>query len=168
MPPPDYSTTFQLKLDEISTFRRELQGEYHAEYERALVDVKEDLMEKEGPELTENMKDEIREWFNKEKEEQGKFPDYPSDEEGGSALIFNPESIQNLDSDGEGGKSKDDKGKKEEKKEQGEEEEEKGYRLGPSDFLSSLKDGEKEFTGNIKFLYFKKIIDLCPNISIFL
>ena len=67
MPPPDYSTTFQLKLDEISTFRRELQVEYHAEYERALVDVKEDLMEKDGPELTENMKDEIRGWFNKEK-----------------------------------------------------------------------------------------------------
>ena len=41
--------------------------EYHAEYERALVEVKDDLMEKEGPDLTENMKDEIRDWFNKEK-----------------------------------------------------------------------------------------------------
>ena len=41
--------------------------EYHAEYERALVEVKDDLMEKEGPELTETMKDEIRDWFNKEK-----------------------------------------------------------------------------------------------------
>ena len=29
-----------------------------------------------------------------------------------------------------------------------EEEEEKGFRLGPSDFLDSLKSGEKEFTGN--------------------
>ena len=44
-----------------------LQVEYHAEYERALVDVKEDLRETEGPDLTENMKGEIREWFNKEK-----------------------------------------------------------------------------------------------------
>ena len=67
MPPPDYSTAFQLKLDQISHFRRELQVEYHAEYERALVEVKDDLMEKEGPELTETMKDEIRDWFNKEK-----------------------------------------------------------------------------------------------------
>ena len=40
MPPPDYSTAFQLKLDQISHFRRELQVEYHAEYERALVEVK--------------------------------------------------------------------------------------------------------------------------------
>ena len=44
-----------------------LQVEYHAEYERALVDVKDDLREAEGPDLTENMKGEIREWFNKEK-----------------------------------------------------------------------------------------------------
>lgn len=67
MPPPDYSTVYQHKLEEINQFRRELQVEYQAEYERALVDVKEDLIEKEGPDLTENMKDEIREWFNKEK-----------------------------------------------------------------------------------------------------
>ena len=87
-------------------------------------------------------------WFDNEilyREEQGKFPDYPSDEEGGSALIFNPDSVHAVDSDGEGIK-KEEKGKKEEKKE-GEEEEEKGFRLGPSDFLTNLKDGEKEFTG---------------------
>ena len=27
------------------------------------------------------------------REEQGKFPDYPSDEEGGSAAIFHPETV---------------------------------------------------------------------------
>ena len=58
---------YQQKLEEINQFRRELQVEYQGEYERALVDVKEELIEKEGPDLTENMKDEIREWFNKEK-----------------------------------------------------------------------------------------------------
>ena len=67
MPPPDYSTVYQEKLEEINQFRRELQVEYQGEYERALVDVKEELIEKEGPDLTENMKDEIRDWFNKEK-----------------------------------------------------------------------------------------------------
>ena len=52
-----------------------------------------------------------------------------------------------LDSDGETKKEgKEEKGKKEEKKE-GEEEEEKGFRLGPSDFLDSLKGGEKQFSG---------------------
>ena len=162
MPPPDYSTVYQQKLEEINQFRRELQVEYQGEYERALVEVKEELIEKEGPDLTENMKDEIRDWFNKERlsttliyltkpsptvcrEDQGKFPDYPSDEEGGSALIFNPESVLPCDSDGEGIK-KDEKGKKEEKKE-GEEEEEKGFRLPPSDFLDGIKTGEKTFNG---------------------
>ena len=85
------------------------------------------------------------------REDQGKFPDYPSDEEGGSALVFNPDLVVQ-DSDGEGIK-KDDKGKKEEKKE-GEEEEEKGFRLGPSDFLNSLKDGDKTFTGLVYFRFF--------------
>lgn len=78
------------------------------------------------------------------REDQGKFPDYPSDEEGGSALIFNPDLVIH-DSDGEVIKTGD-KGKKEEKRE-GEEEEEKGFRLGPSDFLNSLKDGDKTFSG---------------------
>jgi hypothetical protein len=27
------------------------------------------------------------------REEQGKFPDYPSDEEGGSAAVFHPETV---------------------------------------------------------------------------
>ena len=67
MPPPDYSTVYQEKLEQINQFRRELQVEYQGEYERALVEVKEELIEKEGPDLTENMKDEIRDWFNKEK-----------------------------------------------------------------------------------------------------
>ena len=131
-----------------------------------MVDVKDELREKEvktnhfeklfrhfdlkrnmhhqGPDLTETMKDQIRNWFAKEKEEQGKFPEYPSDEEGGSNLIFNPDAVVH-DSDGETAR-RDEKGKKDEKKE-GEEEEEKGFRLGPSDFLTSLKEGDKTFSG---------------------
>ena len=94
--------------------------------------------------MTETMKDQIRNWFAKDKEEQGKFPEYPSDEEGGSNLIFNPDAVIQ-DSDGETTR-RDEKGKKDEKKE-GEEEEEKGFRLGPSDFLTSLKEGDKTFSG---------------------
>ena len=107
------------------------------------------------------------------REEQGKFPDYPSDEEGGSALIFHPgrqlffhlfifhvyfsspETVHALDSDGETTKGKEEKGKKEEKKE-GEEEEEKGFRLGPSDFLDSLKGGEKDFTGKTNLVHVRQ------------
>ena len=82
--------------------------------------------------MTETMKDQIRNWFAKDKEEQGKFPEYPSDEEGGSNLIFNPDAVIH-DSDGETTR-RDEKGNKDEKKE-GEEEErgersEKGKRRG--------------------------------------
>ena len=77
--------------------------------------------------------------------------------------MFNPDLVVQ-DSDGEGIK-KDDKGKKEEKKE-GEEEEEKGFRLGPSDFLNSLKEGDKTFTGLGYFHYVfiiseREIISIC-------
>ena len=41
--------------------------EYQGEYERALVEVKDELRETEGPDLNEGMKDQIRGWFNKEK-----------------------------------------------------------------------------------------------------
>jgi hypothetical protein len=47
MPPPEYSTAYQGKLEEISQLRRELQVEYEAEYERALVEVKDQLREQE-------------------------------------------------------------------------------------------------------------------------
>ena len=71
-----------------------------------------------------------------------------------SCLFFLPETVHALDSDGETTKGKEEKGKKEEKKE-GEEEEEKGFRLGPSDFLDSLKGGEKDFTGKTNLVHEK-------------
>ena len=62
-------------------------------------------------------------------------------------------------------KGRDEKGKKEEKKE-GEEEEEKGFRLGPSDFLTSLKEGDKTFSGDneieILKIYFDEEMILYP------
>ena len=33
------------------------------------------------------------------REEQGRFPDYPSDEEGGSNLIFSPDTVYQVEND---------------------------------------------------------------------
>ena len=118
----------------------------------------------QGPDLTETMKDQIRNWFAKDKEEQGKFPEYPSDEEGGSNLIFNPDAVIH-DSDGETTR-RDEKGKKDEKKE-GEEEEEKGFRLGPSDFLTSLKEGDKTFSGESVGQNFCEMVEFVAEIILF-
>ena len=53
--------------------------------------VKEEMRESEGEEIEEEMQNEIRKWFFAERDDQGKFPEYPSDDEGGSAAIFHPE-----------------------------------------------------------------------------
>ena len=49
------------------------------------------MRESEGEEIEEEMQNEIRKWFFAERDDQGKFPEYPSDDEGGSAAIFHPE-----------------------------------------------------------------------------
>ena len=73
--------------------RRILQTKHEVEYHKALDQIKDDIREKEGDEIIEQMKEDIRNWYMAEKDETGKFPDYPSDEEGGSGAIFHPELV---------------------------------------------------------------------------
>jgi hypothetical protein len=47
--------------------RRQVQEEHEHLYEKALVEIKDDIREKDGDEMIENMKDEIRDWFQSEK-----------------------------------------------------------------------------------------------------
>ena len=42
--------------------RRHLQTKHEEDYQKALVEIKDDLREKEGDEIVENMKEEIRNW----------------------------------------------------------------------------------------------------------
>ena len=58
--------------------RRILQAKHEVEYHEALDKIKDDIREKEGDEIVENMKEDIRNWFMTEKDETGKFPEYPS------------------------------------------------------------------------------------------
>ena len=47
--------------------RRELQAKHEDEYQKALNEIKDDIREKEGDDIIENMKEDIRTWFNAEK-----------------------------------------------------------------------------------------------------
>ena len=47
--------------------RRELQAKHEEEYQKALDEIKDDIREKEGHDIIENMKEDIRQWFNTEK-----------------------------------------------------------------------------------------------------
>ncbi|XP_023330690.1 IQ and AAA domain-containing protein 1 isoform X2 [Eurytemora carolleeae] len=145
IPPPVYPVVFQEKLKEISASRREKQMEHEASYKKSLLDIKEEIRDAEGPDLTEKMKDDIRKWFWEEKDEQGRFPDYPSDDEGGSNAVFHPENVYQS-SEMDFGKRKEERGKKEEKGRKEEiEEEELGFRLQPSQFFTNIKAADAEF-----------------------
>ena len=59
-------------------------------------------------------------FFIHQRDETGKFPDYPSDEEGGSAIVFNPELRAKMLGEGESwereeSSSSDEEGKKQSK-----------------------------------------------------
>jgi hypothetical protein len=47
--------------------RRQIQEDHELQYQKALVQIKEELREKEGDEMEETMKDDIRDWFQNEK-----------------------------------------------------------------------------------------------------
>ncbi|XP_064870812.1 dynein regulatory complex protein 11-like [Oncorhynchus nerka] len=68
--------------------RRLVQEENEAEYQRALVSIKESVRAVDGPDLRETLQEQIRQWFIECRDATGKFPDFPNAEDGGSTAIF--------------------------------------------------------------------------------
>ena len=174
MPPPEYPKHYQNKLEDMEVQRRKVQAKHEIEYQKALVEVKEEIREKEGDEIVENMKEEIRNWFQADKDETGKFPDYPSDDEGGSGAIFHPELQSDYEADegalinqsekeessskkdkkgaaaaaaaaAGGGSTKEDKSSADKKGK--EDDDDEGYKLTVSEFVKGLKAADKTFVG---------------------
>ncbi|XP_039272100.1 dynein regulatory complex protein 11-like isoform X2 [Styela clava] len=147
--------------------RRVTQDEYEVEYQQALVTVKEKIREVEGPDMKERMQDQIRQWFIECRDATGKFPDYPDEEDGGSALLFKEKTPEEVEAEmaakeeEKGGKKKGKKGKKSGKKKKGkksgkkgkkgkkgggdEEEEEPGWKMAPSNFLPEVEQAHRGF-----------------------
>merc|ERR1712147_438426 len=94
--------------------RRKVQQENEREYQKALVTIKEKLKDVEGPEMRESMQDQIRQWFIESRDATGKFPEFPTEDEGGSAQIFRFKDPAELEA--EAAAKDDDKGKKGKKK----------------------------------------------------
>ncbi|PRP84445.1 hypothetical protein PROFUN_08030 [Planoprotostelium fungivorum] len=75
------------KLQQTHALRKLIQSHNQQEYVEALVTIKQKLHEVEGPELRDKMQQEIRGWIVSHKELHGKFPQFPTEEEGGSLKI---------------------------------------------------------------------------------
>uniref|UniRef100_A0A8C4FGD1 IQ motif containing with AAA domain 1 n=1 Tax=Catagonus wagneri TaxID=51154 RepID=A0A8C4FGD1_9CETA len=116
-PPPSFNevSDAMLQADRVAHLRRKVQMKHEEEYRDALVTIKDDLRLMEGPDIKENLQDQIRHWFIECRNLTGSFPDYPKEEEGGSAIIFSSKTP--------------------------EQEEDEEWKMSPSVFLPTMEEG---------------------------
>ncbi|CAO2625406.1 Dynein regulatory complex protein 11 [Lemmus lemmus] len=98
-PPPLFNEVSAaiIQSERVTHLRNEVQLKHEQNYQEALVKIKEELRQIEGPDIKENLQDQIRQWFIECRNLTGTFPDYPNEEEGGSAIIFSnktPEQVR--------------------------------------------------------------------------
>ena len=89
-PPPQLPAKQQPQsvVREIEDRRHLVQDVHENEFQTALVTIKEKILEAEGPLMKETMMDQVRQWFLECRDITGKFPEYPDEDDGGSAKIF--------------------------------------------------------------------------------
>uniref|UniRef100_A0A3B4DM20 ATPase AAA-type core domain-containing protein n=1 Tax=Pygocentrus nattereri TaxID=42514 RepID=A0A3B4DM20_PYGNA len=158
----------QQRAQQVESSRRQVQEDHETEYQQALVTIKESVRLVDGPDIKETMQEQLRQWFLECRDATGKFPDFPSAEDGGSASIFaqkTPEQVaaelaakqQEKEKKKSKGKkeknsSKERKEKKKDKKGKAkgkggkadmEKDEEKGWKMSPSNFLPTVTEGAK-------------------------
>ncbi|XP_027714098.1 dynein regulatory complex protein 11 [Vombatus ursinus] len=156
-----------LNAQKVKFLRYEVQEKHEEEYQEALVTIKTNLKMLEGPDIRENLQDQIRHWFIECRNITGTFPDYPKEEEGGSAIIFSERTPQQviqeiIDKEDEEGlkkakkkEAKEEKEKKEkkkkkektEKRESKKNEEEERWKMAPSLFIPAIEEGNSKYEG---------------------
>ncbi|XP_039182165.1 dynein regulatory complex protein 11 isoform X7 [Crotalus tigris] len=168
IPPPHFQrpSASLLRAQKVDTLRCEIQEKYESDFQKALVSIKERVKEIEGPDIKETLQDQIRQWFIECRHITGKFPDYPDEEQGGSAVLFSEKTPEEVAAElaakaEEEQKNKGKKGKKEKKgkgktKKKGneteekkpkkkDEEEEEGWKMSPSNFLPIMEEGNNKY-----------------------
>nr|XP_023422745.1 IQ and AAA domain-containing protein 1 [Cavia porcellus] len=156
-PPPRFEEVSPTitQAQKVDRLRNEMQVKHEERYSEALVTIKNDLQLIEGPDIKENLQDQIRHWFIECRHLTGTFPNYPDAEDGGSAVIFSnktPEQviddILTSQEDEEKNKKKKKTEKKKTKKEKEKKvvkekpkEEDEEWKMSPSVFLQSLQEG---------------------------
>ncbi|KFO85346.1 IQ and AAA domain-containing protein 1, partial [Buceros rhinoceros silvestris] len=148
------ASILQLRAGQVNV----LQGEVRERHEE--VSIKDKLRETEGLNIKETLQDQIGQCFIECRHIIGRFPDYPTEEAGGSMAMLSektPEQVaaelaakKEMALQKEARKGKNEKEQKEKmqgKKPQknGNKEEEKGWKMGPSNFLSIMEEGSSQY-----------------------
>uniref|UniRef100_W5KQD7 IQ motif containing with AAA domain 1 n=1 Tax=Astyanax mexicanus TaxID=7994 RepID=W5KQD7_ASTMX len=157
----------QQRAQQVEKIRRQVQDQHEAEYQQALLSIKQSVRSVDEADIKETLQDQIRQWFLECRDATGKFPDFPSAEDGGSASIFSQKSPEEVaaelaakqqEKEKKKSKGKKDKNASKERKEKKKdkkgkskgkggksdiEEEEKGWKMSPSNFLPTVAEGAK-------------------------
>ncbi|XP_055852263.1 dynein regulatory complex protein 11 [Episyrphus balteatus] len=88
IPPPKKKSEAREQMNQMFLERYKTQEEFRKEYEKAVVQIREEIRTKQGPVLIDDIADEIRLWIKDCYDKTGKLPDFPSEENGGSLHIF--------------------------------------------------------------------------------
>lgn len=88
LPNPKYDSSIQENAALARAERHKTQVEYHQNYLDTMRRFEEEIKSKQGATMSEDMADEIRKWFCEYLERTGKFPDFPSEEAGGSRHLL--------------------------------------------------------------------------------
>ncbi|KAJ8350527.1 hypothetical protein SKAU_G00256570 [Synaphobranchus kaupii] len=172
LPPPQQvkQSVAQERMEQVEGGRRLVQDQHEEDFQQAKDKIKDSVREVEGPDMQQTLQEQIRQWFIECRDATGKFPDYPSVDDGGSLVIFAQKTPEQLAAElaakeeekekrkkkkGEKGKSsgkegkekkKDGKGKGKGKKSDADaEEEEQGWKMAPSSFLPAMVEGSKTY-----------------------
>ncbi|XP_028924517.1 dynein regulatory complex protein 11 [Ornithorhynchus anatinus] len=168
MSPPLQLANFNSSLvraQKVNTLRYEVQEKNEEEFQEALVSIKNNLRELEGPDIKESLQEQIRHWFIECRNITGKFPDYPDEDEGGSAVIFAQKTPQEVIAEIIAKEEEAEKNKKSKKKEKKEKDEKKTkekedkktkekkkkkdkvWEMAPSLFLPVMEEGNNIYKG---------------------
>lgn len=74
-----------------------MQAIFKEDYERTLKQAKENITKKHKVPLSEEIADEIRAWFKEYQCRTGKFPEFPSEDNGGSRHLLSRQGSIGID-----------------------------------------------------------------------
>ncbi|CRK93455.1 CLUMA_CG006991, isoform A [Clunio marinus] len=175
LPDPKQDTKLQESVELLRKQRYRKQSEYYQLYLESLKRFEVEIKSKQGASMSEDMADEIRNWFRDYFAKTGKLPEYPSEDAGGSRHLLSRQGTESEFSRSSAPSSKESKKTVKEKgKEKGKGDElvmddnfKKGFKPDESSFLPEIKTGIDEYneiwrtkdeSSNLKQLHYEDMI----------
>lgn len=130
-----------LKVEEN---RRTIQDDNEIDYKQALITIKEQVLENQGPDIKEMLMNQLRQWFIECRELTGSLPDYPDEGSEGLFTKKTPKQVEEEMRLAELGETPNKPDTQEEPPPLNEED--PGWTMKESKFVGAIKEGDAEYT----------------------